>query len=467
VDSSRTDFVFLALKGTLVTAVLSSGLHLEGILDTRHNNRINLRLVRQWKAGEEATEHSAIDFALADLVSLTAPSVNFAEATGLVGFATDTDISGKSGLKSRELAKWDGGDVEMGGLEEGPPGSWDQFELNERLFGIRTSFDEAAYTTVIDRSSAEYQRLEEDAARLAAEIEIGSRAAGTKNIHLAEERGLAFDDSQVDEEDRYGAVVRSTEERKERDSKDLNRDEERNTANNPNARPISPVSYRQAAMVAAGADKKSPASNAKTSPLTDKAPVVTMPKSTSSSIRTSPPPLSSEVIVGVESTGTQKPRKSIASLQEPSPEALSHAMGVVESTTRRMSQVADLEDQRRREEFERQKRDTAQQFKEFSNRLSIKISSEGSPASTQSTISPSAKLNPQAAEFVPTVTSKPYNPYAAGFVPHQQFAYQPYYNPYAAPVDQYGNYYPMSYYQAPQEYQSDAPADPQDQIQPQ
>ena len=462
-DSSRTDFVFLALKGTLVTAVLSNGLHLEGILDTRHNNRINLRLVRQWKANEEATEHAAIDFALNDLVSLTASSVNFSEATGVAGFATDTDISGKSGLKLRELAKWEGGDVEMGGLEEGPPGSWDQFELNERLFGIRTSFDEAAYTTVIDRNSVEYQRLEEDAARLAAEIEFGSRATGTKNIHLAEERGLAFDDSQMDEEDRYGAVVRPTEERKGKDSlKNLDKDE-KNSTSNQNARPMSPVSYRQAAMVAAGTDKKSPVSNTKTLPLGDKAPVVTMPKSTSSSIRTSPPPSAGEV----ESTGTQKPRKSIASLQEPSPEALSHAMEVVESTTRRMSQVADLEDQRRREEFERQKRDTAQQFKEFSNRLSTKISSDGSPASTQGVTSPSAKLNPQAAEFVPTVTSKPYNPYATGFVPYQQAAYQPYYNPYAAPVDQYGNYYPMPYYQAPQEYQAGVPTDSQDQMQPQ
>jgi hypothetical protein len=48
-----------------------------------------------------------------------------------------------------------------------------------------------------------------EAARIAAEIERGDHSA-MSNIHLLEERGMAIDDSQMDEEDRYGAVVRDT-----------------------------------------------------------------------------------------------------------------------------------------------------------------------------------------------------------------------------------------------------------------
>ena len=46
----------------------------------------------------------------------------------------------------------------------------------------------------------------QEAARIAAEIERDAR--GSSNPHMREERGLVVDDSQVDEEDKYSAVVR-------------------------------------------------------------------------------------------------------------------------------------------------------------------------------------------------------------------------------------------------------------------
>jgi hypothetical protein len=46
-----------------------------------------------------------------------------------------------------------------------------------------------------------------EASRIAAEIERGDHSA-LANSHMLEERGVAIDDSQMDEEDRYGAVVR-------------------------------------------------------------------------------------------------------------------------------------------------------------------------------------------------------------------------------------------------------------------
>lgn len=207
------------MKGSVVMATLNNGSRLEGILDRvdLQERRVLLKMVFVWPEATSAVpqEHAFRDFALSDLVALSAAAVNFAEATGGGGFATDTDITAATGATGRaggmrELARWEGGeDGEGAGLEDDmPPGSrhWDQFATNQKLFGVVTSFDESAYTTVLDRESAEFKTRHTEAERLAREIERGT--GSTSNPHLAEERGAVFDDSQLDEEDRYGAVVR-------------------------------------------------------------------------------------------------------------------------------------------------------------------------------------------------------------------------------------------------------------------
>lgn len=77
--------------------------------------------------------------------------------------------------------------------------SWDQFTANEKLFGVKASFDEDVYTTKLDRSAPDFKERERRAQKLANEIV----AAATSNPHVAEERGLAVDDSGVNEEDKY------------------------------------------------------------------------------------------------------------------------------------------------------------------------------------------------------------------------------------------------------------------------
>jgi PAB1-binding protein PBP1 len=52
--------------------------------------------------------------------------------------------------------------------------TWDQFAANEQLYGVKTSFDEDAYTTKLDRSGADFKERERKAQRLANEI-IGVR----------------------------------------------------------------------------------------------------------------------------------------------------------------------------------------------------------------------------------------------------------------------------------------------------
>ncbi|KAI7955504.1 hypothetical protein MJO29_006903 [Puccinia striiformis f. sp. tritici] len=83
---------------------------------------------------------------------------------------------------------------------------WDQFEANEKLFGTRTDFDEEIYTTKLDRSGKDFKERERKAEALAREIMASSSA----NPHVQEERGVPVaDDSGMDEEDKYGAVIRS------------------------------------------------------------------------------------------------------------------------------------------------------------------------------------------------------------------------------------------------------------------
>ncbi|KAF8656196.1 hypothetical protein AX16_002633 [Volvariella volvacea WC 439] len=133
-------------------------------------------------------------------------------------FGTDTDISHKKPIpRERELQAWQPAEgilppAPLGGaqgddLTFGPgasSGGWDQFAVNEKLFGVKTDFNEDLYTTKLDRSGADFKERERKAQRIANEI-IG---ATTNNPHIAEERNQAFDDSSVNEEDKYGAVVR-------------------------------------------------------------------------------------------------------------------------------------------------------------------------------------------------------------------------------------------------------------------
>ncbi|KAI0926095.1 hypothetical protein AcV5_008648 [Taiwanofungus camphoratus] len=154
-------------------------------------------------------------------------------------FKTDTDIS-KTGLarRERELQAWQPDEVVVasstsnasaptsprpsapstlngaGGRDEltfGPGAgtggaAWDQFAVNERLFGVRAGFDEEAYTTRLDRNAPDYKERERRAAAIANEI----MQSTTNNPHIAEERTQnPVGDGSTNEEDKYGAVVRS------------------------------------------------------------------------------------------------------------------------------------------------------------------------------------------------------------------------------------------------------------------
>lgn len=152
-------------------------------------------------------------------------------ANCLAAFRTDADISSKGkGGRERTLQAWQAGtegttppsgqfgdDVTFGPAAAGS-NSWDQFAVNEKLFGVKTNFDENVYTTKLDRSGADFKEREREAQKLANEIigvssssstttarlvsNLFSPKGATNNSHVAEERNMNVDDSGVNEEDK-------------------------------------------------------------------------------------------------------------------------------------------------------------------------------------------------------------------------------------------------------------------------
>ncbi|CAL4969370.1 unnamed protein product [Urochloa decumbens] len=123
----------------------------------------------------------------------------------------DSAISRTHYLEERELERWapDEGDsvcLELEKYDRKGNRSWDQFETNAALFGVKSTFNEEIYTTKLERGP-HMRELEKHASRIAREIE----GEDTKDIHLAEERGLFLgDDLDHDEEIKYSAVRRDT-----------------------------------------------------------------------------------------------------------------------------------------------------------------------------------------------------------------------------------------------------------------
>ncbi|KAH0873327.1 hypothetical protein HID58_070689 [Brassica napus] len=122
---------------------------------------------------------------------------------------TDSSISQSYHVDSeRELKRWvPDEDVpecpDLENLFDDPwKRGWNQFEVNETLFGVTSTFDEELYTTKLERGPRT-RELEEQAVRIAREIECEN----TRDLHVAEERGLQLSGKfDIDEETKYSSV---------------------------------------------------------------------------------------------------------------------------------------------------------------------------------------------------------------------------------------------------------------------
>ncbi len=110
-------------------------------------------------------------------------------------------------IRERNLQKWESAETDPNlSLEStGRSTDWDQFSTNERLFGVRSNYDETIYTTTINKNDPEYAAKAARAEKIAREIE----ASGALNAHVREERGgFSATDDAGDEEDKYSGVRR-------------------------------------------------------------------------------------------------------------------------------------------------------------------------------------------------------------------------------------------------------------------
>ena len=100
-------------------------------------------------------------------------------------------------VRERDLQPWEPSTTANAEMSLEPSGgTWDQFQANEQLFGVKSDYNEDIYTTHIDRSTPDYRQREAEALRIAREIE-GSSAT---NAHIREERGISNEDDGFDEE---------------------------------------------------------------------------------------------------------------------------------------------------------------------------------------------------------------------------------------------------------------------------
>lgn len=208
--------VYAPLVGTRVTVFLYDGAVFEGTLDsfeTVNEFALILRMSTMIRPGRDIIDPSikaGVTFELMNIRFDDMAELKPAASKSSGGIGTDAAISKKKGDfgKERELHRWSPETSEgtvASSLNSESCGQWDQFATNEKLFGLKTDFNEEMYTTKLDRSSAHIRANEANAERIAKEIMKGSSGG---NVHLAEERGQAVED--VDEEMLYGAVIRDT-----------------------------------------------------------------------------------------------------------------------------------------------------------------------------------------------------------------------------------------------------------------
>ncbi|KAL7799728.1 hypothetical protein V8C37DRAFT_415711 [Trichoderma ceciliae] len=141
---------------------------------------------------------------------------NFAKVDGKTngnqtGFKTDIAISNGGFGAQRTLQPWvsDSNDAFDGSLEKSSSSAgWDQFAENERLFGLKTDYDESIYTTAINRDHPQYRERIAAAEKKAREIE----RSAAMTAHVAEERVMDYtggkDRTDDNEEDKYSGVRR-------------------------------------------------------------------------------------------------------------------------------------------------------------------------------------------------------------------------------------------------------------------
>lgn len=136
-------------------------------------------------------------------------------------FKTDKEITKQShsNRSNRTLQKFEGGDDDelFGSLEDinrGKGEKFDQFAVNEKEFGVKSTYSNDLYTTKLDRDDEFYKLNEKRAEEIEKEISL----LEVTNRHVAEERGLVIqhEDGDEDEESKYSSVQTPEDKKKQK-----------------------------------------------------------------------------------------------------------------------------------------------------------------------------------------------------------------------------------------------------------
>ncbi|KAL9131788.1 MAG: hypothetical protein Q9217_000393 [Psora testacea] len=142
----------------------------------RHVNKTEMNGVREAMSDYDGVgDDHTMSFNTRDVIDLAVEGVTITtqekRANGATtGFRTDADISGNKISQERELQPWvppPDADLDDSLESSASPGTWDQFQANENLFGVRSDYDENIYTTRINKSHPNYRQREVAALRMA------------------------------------------------------------------------------------------------------------------------------------------------------------------------------------------------------------------------------------------------------------------------------------------------------------
>nr|XP_016462799.1 PREDICTED: polyadenylate-binding protein-interacting protein 3-like isoform X1 [Nicotiana tabacum]XP_016462800.1 PREDICTED: polyadenylate-binding protein-interacting protein 3-like isoform X1 [Nicotiana tabacum]XP_016462801.1 PREDICTED: polyadenylate-binding protein-interacting protein 3-like isoform X1 [Nicotiana tabacum]XP_016462803.1 PREDICTED: polyadenylate-binding protein-interacting protein 3-like isoform X1 [Nicotiana tabacum]XP_016462804.1 PREDICTED: polyadenylate-binding protein-int len=244
---SRDRLIYLTtcLVGHQVEVQVLDGSVFSGILhaaNTEKDSGIILKMAHLIKDCTEGMKSTSETFSKPPSKTLIIPGKEFVQVTAkgvpvtLDGFRTEFMLEKQQELLTdscisqsrhnevaRQLERWvpDDDAPECPELENIFDGhwnrGWDQFEANETLFGVKSTFNEELYTTKLEKGPL-MSELEKEALRIAREIE----GEDTRDLHLAEERGIQLHGNlEVDEETRFSAVVREVDDSGYDDCEDI------------------------------------------------------------------------------------------------------------------------------------------------------------------------------------------------------------------------------------------------------
>ncbi|KAM3308245.1 polyadenylate-binding protein-interacting protein 4 isoform X1 [Capsicum chacoense] len=244
---SRDRLIYLStcLIGHQVEVQVMDGSVFSGILHATNAEKdfgIILKMAHLIKDSSEGMKNTSEAFSKPPSKTLIIPGKEFVQVTAkgvpttLDGFRTEVMLEQQQELLTdscisqsrhieveRQLERWVPDDdapecPELDNVFDGHWNrGWDQFEANETLFGVKSTFDEDLYTTKLERGP-QMSELEKEALRIAREIE----GEDTRDLHLAEERGIQLHENlEVDEETRFSAVFREVDDSGYDDCEDI------------------------------------------------------------------------------------------------------------------------------------------------------------------------------------------------------------------------------------------------------